>query len=99
MLLPRLCLRFPGVLLLVNRDRVKLPPSLRRCHPRQLVSHHTSVVLLFVLGNTWLPIFSVGLVVVIDVSVLIRRWRRVSQLVKTSRKVWWFVRIGVGVEP
>ena len=98
-LLPRSCLRFPGVLLLVNCDRGKLPPSLRRCRPWQLVSHRTSVVLLFVLGGMWLPIFLVGPVVIIDVSVLVCRWRRVLQLVKTSRKVWWFGRIGGEVGP
>ena len=55
MLLPRSCLRFPGVLLLVSHDTVKLPPSLRRCLPQQLVGHHTSIVPLFVLRGMSSP--------------------------------------------
>ena len=61
------CSKFRGVLLLVNRDKGKLPPSLRGCHPRQLVDLCTNVVLLLVSRGMWLPISSTRQVVVTGV--------------------------------
>ena len=76
MLLPKPCSKFQGVLLLVNHDRGKLPPSLERCRPRQLVGLHTNVVHLFVLGDMWLSISSASQVAVTGVIILDHLWRR-----------------------
>ena len=75
-----LCSKFRGVLLLVSRDKGKLPPSLRRCRPRQLVDLRTSVVLPPVSGDMWLPISSTSQVVVTGVTLHDHLWRRVLPL-------------------
>ena len=69
------CSKFRGVPLLVSHDKGKLPPSLRRCRPRQLADLRTNVVLLSVSGDMWLPITLVVQVVVTGVILLDHLWR------------------------